>query len=363
LFFRKKIYLFIDKPDKADDNAEHLYRYVKEKYPKRKIYFILNKSSTDWLRLEKEGFNLVSYAGFNHFIILLRAKYYISSHLPRYEGFLLSKKILFYFLNYKIIFLQHGVTHNDISNILNKHKIDLLITVSTNEYNNFIFNDNYNLKNDNVVLTGFPRYDSLLKKNLIDKKNIILIMPTWRAEFTIHSRTKVKNNFENSDYYMHWKSFLISDKLKILSSKYRIIFKPHAEMKKFIHLMNIPLFIEVENCNDISMQKIFKLSNILITDYSSVAFDMAILKKKIIYFQFDKKDFFKTNHIYKECYFDYKKDAFGKICTTLKELIDELDNQLENKTIEEKYIKRINTFFKFQDLNNSKRVFTEIENI
>ena len=44
----RNIWLFIDRPDRADDNAEHLYRYIKENRISKNIYFILDKSSMDW---------------------------------------------------------------------------------------------------------------------------------------------------------------------------------------------------------------------------------------------------------------------------------------------------------------------------
>lgn len=54
----------MDRDYEADDNAEHLYRYIMQNHPEREIVFALRKESLDWERLEKEGFNLVEFGSF-----------------------------------------------------------------------------------------------------------------------------------------------------------------------------------------------------------------------------------------------------------------------------------------------------------
>ncbi|EFN0388247.1 capsular biosynthesis protein, partial [Campylobacter coli] len=53
------LWLFSDMKTRADDNAEHLYRYIMQNYPEQNIVFILRKDSIDYPRLKKEKFNLV----------------------------------------------------------------------------------------------------------------------------------------------------------------------------------------------------------------------------------------------------------------------------------------------------------------
>ncbi|BEJ86316.1 hypothetical protein B10525_14490 [Campylobacter jejuni] len=44
-------------PFRADDNAEHLYRYVMKNYPEKNIAFVLRKNSHDYKRLKKKVLN------------------------------------------------------------------------------------------------------------------------------------------------------------------------------------------------------------------------------------------------------------------------------------------------------------------
>lgn len=61
---KSNIWLLMDKDYEADDNAEHLYRYIMQNHPEQEIVFALRKESSDWERLEKEGFNLIEFGSF-----------------------------------------------------------------------------------------------------------------------------------------------------------------------------------------------------------------------------------------------------------------------------------------------------------
>ena len=95
----------------------------------------------------------------------------------------------------------------------------------------------------------------------------------------------------------------------------------------------------------VDYQKEFVEGALLVTDYSSVAFDFAYLKKPVVYSQFDKEEFYKK-HTYSEGYFSYENDGFGPVCTdlksTVKAIVDEINNSCENN---EKYLARIEKFY------------------
>ena len=52
-------FIIIDRLTRARDNGEYFYRYLKENHPEVDILFGLHKDSDDWLRLKKDGFNLI----------------------------------------------------------------------------------------------------------------------------------------------------------------------------------------------------------------------------------------------------------------------------------------------------------------
>ena len=95
----------MDRETKADDNAEHFYRYMMQNHPEQTCYFVLNKTAPDWNRLEQEGFKLVeNSAVVNMNDICVKLKKIISSHLEKHINNYFGD---LYDTTKKFVFLQH----------------------------------------------------------------------------------------------------------------------------------------------------------------------------------------------------------------------------------------------------------------
>lgn len=340
-FKNKRIYgnswVFMDRDTAADDNAEHLYRYVARNHPEINIFFILRKSSKDWMRLEKEGFKLLNFNSEEHHIALLNADFLISSHADEYVVNSLPRKDYGDILNYKFIFLQHGVTHNDLSKWLNLKNIDLFIAATADEFNSLANSGTkYKYGHKEIVLTGFPRHDHLFEMSLNineEVKKKIVIMPTWRSSLMgntvgLGNERKINEDFFESVYASSWRNFLHSADLKELADLFNaeIVFYPHANIDLYLDGFDIPSYVTIRRSSDSEgMQKTFVETEILITDYSSVAFEVAYLKKPVIYYQFDRDEVFSGKHTFEKGYFDYEIDGFGPVCTEMEEVVSSLE--------------------------------------
>ncbi|EAH8133661.1 capsular biosynthesis protein, partial [Campylobacter coli] len=324
------LWLFADMSWRADDNAEHLYRYVMHNHPKQKIAFILSKNSIDYPRLKKEGFRLIDPKGFYFKYLIYKADKIISSHIDRYIFNALGGDTL---KTKDFIFLQHGVTKDDLSRWLNQRKIDIFITGAKAEYDSIAGDFNqYKFSTKEVVLTGLARWDALIKNNVLNTKQI-LIMPTWREylsgkmqKYGVRARNP---EFVKSLYFQKWQEFLCSKELEKLAVRYgySVVFIPHPQVRMCLGDFSLPSYI-VTSYKD-SIQELFCESSLMITDYSSVAFEMAVLKKPVIYYQFDKDEFF-AKHSYAQGYFDYERDGFGEVCFDYDQLLFCLKNILNN---------------------------------
>lgn len=315
------LWLFADMSWRADDNAEHLYRYVMRNHPKQKIAFILSKKSIDYLRLKKEGFKLVDPKSFYFKYLIYKADKIISSHVDRYIFNALGGDTL---KTKDFIFLQHGVIKDDLSRWLNQRKIDIFITSTKAEYDSIAGDFNhYKFSTKEVVLTGLARWDALVKNNILNTKQI-LIMPTWREYLSGKVQkygARARNpEFVKSLYFQKWQEFLCSKELEKLAVQcgYSIVFIPHPQVRMYLEDFNLPSYI-ITSYKE-SMQELFCKSSLMITDYSSVAFEMAVLKKPVLYYQFDKDEFF-AKHSYTQGYFDYERDGFGEVCFNYNQLL------------------------------------------
>ncbi|EMX2711319.1 CDP-glycerol glycerophosphotransferase family protein [Campylobacter coli] len=355
------IWLLMDKDYEADDNAEHLYRYIMQNHPKQKIAFALRKESSDWERLEKEGFNLIEFGSFEFERIIKKASKVISSHCDEYLTKYITNRSQF-------VFIQHGVILNDLSRWLNFKKINLFITSTQAEYDSIANDYNcYKFGKKEVVLTGLARHDALLKNNRSNVKQI-LIMPTWRKNIVNSvvansGKRKLNLDFKQTMYFKKYNSLINNNLLKKVCQEYgyTIVFNPHPNIMPYLKEFNFPSYIKIANQNE-SLQNLFCNSSLMITDYSSVAFEMAYLEKPVIYYQFDKEEFFISQ--WQKGYFDYKKDGFGPVVENEENLLKELESLLQNDCKPfGVYKDNIDSTFVFKDGRCCERIYAMLENM
>lgn len=360
---KEKYYLFNDRIMYGDDNAEELFKYINEKHKKmaKRSYFVLDAKSDRIDHVKKLG-KVVLYGSLKHKLLYLNSKMVISSHGSYYDRIynpfndqemdIYKDKICKEF-----VFLQHGVIGADLHGMLNRCNIiaDLFVTSTHREYEEVKANS-YLYDNESVICTGLARFDKLVD----DRKKYILIAPTWRAYLTQVEYTNDKaNSIEQSEFYKKYKSLLqnkdLLKELETLGYKIQFLLHPVFEEHKhlFIKLQNE--FVQILSTKDIQYSQLFRECSLFITDYSSTHFDVAFLKKPIIYYQFDKQKFYESH---------YKKgsfDEFGQVIENEEELVNKIKYYLENDCkIEEKYKNIIENTFAYVDYNNSERIYQEI---
>lgn len=358
--YKNETWLFIDRLEMAGDNAEALFRYVVKNHPEIDSYFIINATSSDYIKLKKEfGKKVVAFNSHKHHLLMFRATKVLTSHSEAYLNNpfgVTNGKYIRELLDFDFIFLQHGVIQTDLSPLLNKMNkpMDKFITSSSYERNDIL--KKYGFSEEEVILTGLPRFD-LLNNEINKGSKVITFMPTWRPQLL----NKSDAEFLKSDFYMSIFNILTSDLLKHYARfkdiKIELILHPKMK-KRFSKFFENIDYVTIPK--DINYKDIISKTSLLITDISSIAFDVAYLEKPIIYYHFDINDIYE-NSAYNKGYFDFENLGFGPIVSTPEELKDKIQKVYQNNfKITEKYKKRINDFFIFNDHNNCKRI---VENI
>ncbi len=364
-------WIIMDRVTQADDNGEHFYRWMMKNHPEQRCLFVLRKKSVDWKRLENEGFQLLDFGSEQHEQELKACSKIISAHadalVHSYFGDNFHKSKDF-------IVLQHGVIHTDLSNRLNPKPISLFITTTPQEYDSIVSDGSpYKFTKSQVLLSGLPRHDALLEANKeVCNPGKIVVMPSWR-NYLLGARIKNSNErplnpeFVNSDYKKAWESFLVSPRLKKIAddSGKTIAFFPHANILPYAEagLFSIPDYVELGKLDGTnSIQDYFCDAAVLITDYSSVAFEVAYLDKPCLYYQFDFDDFFGGGHTSSKGYFDYVRDGFGPVVTAEDELLDALECIVQQGfRPTEEYKHRMDKTFIFRDGKCCERVYEAIK--
>lgn len=364
----QKSWVLIDRESNSDDNAEELYRWIRKHHPEINIWFLLEPNSADWRRLKEEGFRLVP-PGLKRQILLVNAENVISSHVEYSKGSF-SRSYLGLVMTSKYSLVPHGISKDDVSHWLNPQCYDYIATTSPAEYHSFIDDDTpYSYTAKEVYLTGFPRQDridEILSQVPQEKICKLLVMPTWRAVL-VNARSKMSRDSHdqvfNCEYVSRWRDFLNSDALRELAeqSGIRVVFMPHNDARPFLYAFSPPRHVEVI---DSFSKQIMCESIALVTDYTSVAFEMARLRRLTFYYQFDRKAFYGGSHNWRKGYFDYERDGFGPVAITQEELIFYIRDFLSNTgSSSEKFLSRMREAMPFVDGFSCARVFNGIVNL
>lgn len=367
LFKRRQIWLISDRVNKADDNGEALFLYLREKKPEHTdVYYLLSRNSGDYPRLAEQG-KVVDFFSTRHKLLHLLCDCNISASandfmVNPFSGHQEGYRDLLDSCRY--VFLQHGVIKDDLSGWLNRYRKNIsgFVVSAVPEYQS-ILNGNYDYSPNQVWLTGLPRFDRLYHQ----EENCIALIPTWRKYLMqeLNSKTGIwslKDGFEQTEYYQFYNRLLNDPRLLRALSEcgYRMIFMPHPTIMPYIDRFQKNDQVTFGSLNT-KYRDVYSKCKLVVTDYSSAVFDFAYLRKPVIYTQFDQEAFFSGEHVYTKGYFDYERDGFGEVETDLDATVDRIIEYMENGCeLKDKYRQRIDNFYAFNDRNNCERVYQKI---
>lgn len=367
LFETKPVWIISDRSNGAKDNGEELFKYLSGRNTNFDIYFAVSRQSPDFARMNK-FVKVLKIDSVKYRMRFLCAEKIISSRAAEWviDSFgTEDRELLKDLYDFDFIFLQHGVIQSDFSGWLHcsKKDIRLFVTSTEPEYRSIVDGD-YGYTGREVKLTGLARYDSLTDEP-VDK---IVFHPTWRKYLQgpdiMPGIAGYSDKIKGSEYHRFYYSLINDERLlKVL--------REHGFTAEFyLHPFFVPNAEDFKGNEVIKVvggqadyNKIFREAKLLITDYSSVAFDFAYLKKPVIYTQFDYPVFCE-NHTYTKGtrgYFDYKRDGFGPVCMTYEKTVDAIIDAVRGGCVmDEKYKARVDGFFAYHDCGNCERIYNEI---
>lgn len=348
----KELWLISERGKEARDNGYFFFVWLKQNHPEINVKYIISKDSKDLNKFVPWKECVVTYDSIKHLSSIWKAKYLISTHVCGYTNdhqFFSKFDGQFHIFKGKKVFLQHGITKDDLRNLYyGKIDIDLFISGSQIEYK--YMSKTFGYPDGIIKYTGLCRFDNLM--NVRTKKQI-LMMPTFRIYVN-------REHFEDSEYYKAYKQLLCCEILhqQLEQTGYTLIFYPHYEFQSKIDSfkkLNLSDRITIADMS-YDVQQLLKESEILITDYSSVFFDVMYMNKPVLFYQFDEEKY-RAAH-YKKGYLDYHD--VGPVSATLDGLLLNLNDTLVDRRVEKKYQEYYDKTFKYRDCNNCKRVYQAI---
>ncbi|MDT3428867.1 CDP-glycerol glycerophosphotransferase (TagB/SpsB family) [Paenibacillus forsythiae] len=350
------IWLIGERVDQAEDNGFEFFKYCREHYPHRRIFYVIDPNSNDILKINHYG-NIIYHSTFKHHVYVLAAEKYISawtfkeSLLPRNFNKLfgssdrLRKK--------KNICLQHGVIIHNISPYMHKdiYNIDYLLCSSEKEKE--IIKSTLGYSDEEILVTGLARFDNLVNAN---PKRQILVMPTWRR----YLANKSRELFESSTFFETYRQLLTNQRLiKLLDQfSYELVFYLHHNFQKYSSSFKLDSErITVVDSRLTSAASLIQSSAILITDYSSVASDFVYMNRPVLFYQFD------SYHNHHSPIEEIEYSDLGNVAETEEDLFRQLEQWFTTRVEDDQLEERRALLFNNVDANNCSRIFASVDKI
>ena len=222
-------WVLVDRIYNADDSAEHLFWYLRQNRPSVNAWFVIQRGSPDFKRLRRSRMRgrVVAHGSLRWKLLMLNAQHLISSHA---DDVIIKPRAIRRLADpsWRLTFLQHGVTKDDLSTWLNGKNIEILVTSTPGEQESIAGDHTtYRYTTREAKLIGLPRFDRILEEsNRIrpDERDLILVAPTWRQWLTSADKRVGRHSvdpeqFAVSEFATQWTAFLHSPELRDLAER------------------------------------------------------------------------------------------------------------------------------------------------
>ena len=224
---------------------------------------------------------------------------------------------------------------------------DYLIVTSENIIG--YYSEAFQMPESKIKALGLPRMDYYFENRDLDKlkedfcqkygiskdKKIILYAPTFRDE------EKYNNVFSYLD---------LEDFNARLGNDHVLALRLHPKIRNFYKddISSKGKYIDVSGYE--SEQELMLISDVMITDYSSIMIEYSILNKPTVFFTYDLDEYLANERGF---YYDFKTTVPGPIVYTSDELIDVIENNEFDKSKISEFVK---TQFDEIDGHSSERI-------
>lgn len=342
------------------DNPRAIYEFIKVHNPNFKMYWSIERKSVE--KFKHLDINYVKRFSLKWLLLMNRSKFWVTnSRLPiwipkprdtvyiqTWHGTPLKKLAA----DMDEVHMPGTNTEQYKKNFLKEaSKWDYLI--SPNHYSTEIFKRAFQFDKE-IIESGYPRNDYLINHNtnseiskiknkmkIHDDKKVILYAPTWRDnQYYGRGRYKFELDLDLDKLQQH------------LSDEYVIVLRLHYLIAEDLDLTPFQGFVIDASYHE-DIRELYLISDMLVTDYSSVFFDYANLKRPMLFYVHDIEEY-RDN--LRGFYFDFEKEAPGPLVRTTDELLKEI-NRLKTGYNEDEGIEKFyHMFCSLEDGKASERI-------
>lgn len=349
---KKNILMFEKESSRYEESASVVYeRLIDQGY--KNVSFVLDKNYPFIDRIpEKYRRDIVYKGSFKHYLKFFRATTFIGSEMLVHSIDLrIANRHALQKLEDKknnYVFLQHGVMYmisldSESRKFFKPLKLKgkyRVVTSSLTEARHFIELGNY--PEEVLYITGLPKFD---KNTLSSTADRIVIMPTWRP----WEYNEARYDFTETKYYK-----MIERIIDAIPQKY------HEKITVLVH----PLFLDAVRGKDYPLKQyisteskyddILKETKVLITDYSSIAYDSFYRGSNVIFY-WEEKDESLENYGENTKLMLNISNAFGDVCMNPQDLSNCIENNIKGGQ-DPKYVENYREIVTYEDGKNTDRL-------
>ncbi len=353
--FHRPNLVFEKVSSRAQESGFEYFKYVQRQFPREKTYYVIKSDSSDFCKT-KGMKNVVLHGSFSHFYLLIRAGLFISSETPGHvyfwrENMGLTANVV---RTKPYVFLQHGVLgFKKLDNMFYGDRLTAPIRlITSSQFEQYIVTENLGYDAKKVPITGLARWDLIdLKRERTNLRDKILLFYTWRPWLDDVD----EETFATSEYLSSINKSI--QLIKQMNLDKEIIVMMHPKMQASLskkEISNIKLWTD----SDGPLNELMSSVALLITDYSSLAWEAYYREIPVIFDMFDQKRYEKEVG----SYIDLNRIPFGsKVDNKISDNVQQIIAQDYQMTEEE--LKAKGMYFAFQDQNASQRIHDVIQNI
>lgn len=343
------------------DSPKYIFEYLNENYPGKYKYIWVNAGKKLNLPFAAKQIKRFS---FRYFFYMARAGYIVfNGRQPQY--FIKRKGNVFLETWHgtplkKLVFDMEDVT---TASPLYKEQFYIQTRswdylVAPNQFSEDIFRHAF-MYDGKMLETGYPRNDILYRDDrdklmaeikeelkIPQDKKVILYAPTWRDdEFYGHAQYKFSLKLD------------LDQMKQALGDEYVVILRTHYFIADFLDLTAYEGFAwNLSKYDDIA--RLYLISDILITDYSSVFFDYANLRRPMLFFTYDLE---KYRSVLRGFYMDVEEELPGPMLFDTDEIIRAVQNIEEiQEKYKEKYDRFCEKYCAWEDGHATEKVVNEV---
>ncbi len=364
---RDPVWLVGERPETARDNGLAFFRHLRSTRPDAPVYYVITADSPMRAAVEPLG-NVVTHSSWRHRVLMLHAQvlanaYSIKHMLPsRWHPGAYMKQAAWRTGAYRV-YLKHGVHLSPYAVKRANGGYDLLAAVGEREAEALRATSGYG---DEVVVTGLARYDGLVRPQR--RSRTVLFMPTWRRYlvptlFSGSDETKVA--YEGSTYQRFITELLGSPRLAELLERHDLTLQmvPHYNLGSLLRPDDLgSARVRVLDAPTADIPGLLRSCDLLVTDYSSVQFDVAYVGTPVVYCQFDEEEYTAGHSAFS--WFDTERDGFGPVTRDVEGTLAAMERYAVSGFVREPlYEERVRSVFAHDDRCNGERLASAVDQL